>query len=366
MSERLPPGFVLDPVKPPVRGLKGMEKVEPKTPSNPVKKTALRGVAEPALPEAVTPAPEGMLARAGWADRQGLQGMLGGLRAGCADAPWTALLQDAAHGSSYRPVDESCARNHPDYVTPHPPLKRFSNARGWRDMETAWTQDAQRQVIRQGVAAFKEDGAPLYEIGPVVTSGQGRFDALIMESLRPYPDIDPLIYKSLLFQESKMEPKRTNPQGFAGVAQLGKRTAIDEAKLSVGATAKRNGKWEYDPKDQRFDPEKAIPGAAKVLSMKMRDIDRYLQKKGIQDQYSSEEKWQFYLAAYNAGQGTVTRTIEMAIQAGVPAPTWDDLIAGNPTESHLWKGMGTLRSAQKYQEISKFPREVLARFHEEK
>lgn len=80
MSERLPPGFVLDPVKPPVRGLKGMEKVEPKTPSNLVKKTALRGVAEPALPEAVTPAPEGMLARAGWADRQGLQGMLGGLR----------------------------------------------------------------------------------------------------------------------------------------------------------------------------------------------------------------------------------------------------------------------------------------------
>ncbi|MDM4773051.1 transglycosylase SLT domain-containing protein [Solimonas sp. SE-A11] len=367
MTERLPPGFVLDPVKPLARGLKGVAVADSKTPHAAAKKnSALKGVAESAPPESVGPAPEGMLARAGWADRQGFQGMLGGLRAGCADAPWTALLQDAAHGASYRPVDENCARSYPDYVTPHPPVKRFSNARGWRDMETDWKQDEQRQVVRQGEKIFKDNGAPLYEVGPAVTPGQNNFDALIVKSLKRYPSIDPLIYKSLLFQESKMKllsAHRTSR--YAGIAQLGPTEAVSEGGLSMGATKFKNGKWTYDKEgDQRFNPEKALPVAAQVLDMKMREIDRFLKERGISDQYSEEERWPLYLAAYNAGQGTVTGIMNLAIQEGINAPKWDQLIAGEPKNSFLWRGMKFKDREGKYKEIKKYPEEILARYME--
>ncbi|HEY0914392.1 MAG TPA: transglycosylase SLT domain-containing protein [Solimonas sp.] len=366
MSERLPPGFVLDPVKPAARALKGVEQASPSTSRVPAKKSvALMGVAEPALSKAMAPPPERILARAGWADRQGLQGMLGGLSAGCTDAPWTGLLQDAAHGSSYRPVDETCARIHADYATPHPPVKRFSNARGWRDMETAWTQSAQRQMIREGQPKTKKDGTPLFEIGPVVTAGQNGFDSLIVESLRSYPRIDPLIYKSLLFQETKMNPKKSNEIGYAGIAQLGPSEAVNEGNLSIGATKFGKNGWKYDAEgDERFHPDRAIPAGARVLDLKIKEIDRLLREKGIAEQYSLEEKWQLYLAAYNAGQGTVRRVMELAIRGGIEAPKWDQLIAGAPEKSFLWKGMTFRNKAEKYREISKFPKEILARFQD--
>ena len=67
--------------------------------------------------------------------------------------------------------------------------------------------------------------------------------------------------------------------------------------------------------DERLDPSKAIPGAARLLHPKAQRLgasafSRYGQPDGV-------EFWKFVLATYNGGEGTVTLAMGHAYREGM-------------------------------------------------
>ena len=127
--------------------------------------------------------------------------------------------------------------------------------------------------------------------------------------------------------------------------------------------------------DERLDPSKAIPGAARLLNAKARRLSelafsRYGQPDGV-------EFWKFVLAAYNGGEGTVALAMGHAYRTGLAqartrglvgteavaharnyASRWENLKAGG-TSSPL--GLAAARyfpqlAASKYHEIGNYRR----------
>jgi uncharacterized protein (TIGR02594 family) len=71
-----------------------------------------------------------------------------------------------------------------------------------------------------------------------------------------------------------------------------------------------------------------------------------------------EEKWKFYLAAYNGGEGTIKKAYDAC---HVVNATWYDVIKGKET-SALWSVIPeSWGPAGKYKEISTYPLEILKR-----
>ena len=97
-----------------------------------------------------------------------------------------------------------------------------------------------------------------------------------------------------------------NQYGYAGIAQFG-RPAAREVGLQVGIAGSNS--------DERLDPSKAIPGAARLLNIKAKRLgeiafSRYGQPDGI-------EFWKFVTAAYNGGEGTVALAMGHAYRIGL-------------------------------------------------
>ncbi len=197
------------------------------------------------------------------------------------------------------------------------------------------------------------------------------YDEVIAGSVGSCPGLSPAVLKSLLAQESNFRPTVINSYGYAGIAQFG-RTAAREVGLNVGVAGSSS--------DERLNPNKAIPAAARLLNLKAKRLgeiafSRYGQPNGT-------DFWKFVLAAYNGGEGTVALAMGNAHRVGVAkaraqglvgadvvryarnyAGNWENLKIGG-TASPL--GQAAARyfptiAAQKYQEIGNYPTQIVGR-----
>jgi hypothetical protein len=201
--------------------------------------------------------------------------------------------------------------------------------------------------------------------------GVHRFDDVIARAVQWCPGLSPAILKSLLAQESNFDTDVINRWGYAGIAQFG-REAAREVGLRVGVAGSAT--------DERLDPDKAIPGAARLLHLKAQRLgasafSRYGQPNGV-------EFWKFVLAAYNGGEGTVTLAMGHAYREGMArararglvgpeavtfarayASKWENLKAGGMSSP---LGLAAARyfpslAEMKYHEIGNYPTAIVAR-----
>ncbi len=198
-----------------------------------------------------------------------------------------------------------------------------------------------------------------------------RYDNVIATAVEWCPGLSPAVLKSLLAQESNFRPTVINQYGYAGIAQFG-RPAAREVGLYVGVAG--------SAADERLDPSKAIPGAARLLNIKAQRLgelafSRYGQPDGM-------EFWKFVTAAYNGGEGTVSLAMGHAYRIGLAqarsnglvgtdavsfarryASKWENLKVGG-ANSPL--GLAAARyfpsiAVQKYHEIGNYPTQIMAR-----
>jgi hypothetical protein len=229
------------------------------------------------------------------------------------------------------------------------------DVRGARGMETAFER-ATYSPVNEGRLA----------------SGSTRaYDDVIARAVEWCPGLSPAILKGLLAQESNFNPKVINQYGYAGIAQFG-REAAREVGLRIGVAG--------SAADERLNPAKAIPGAARLLNIKAQRLGemafaRYGQPNGV-------EFWKFVLAAYNGGEGTVTLAMGHAYRAGLAtarsrglvgadavsfarsyASKWENLKAGgadSPLAQASARYFPTLAAA-KFKEIGNYPTAIVAR-----
>ncbi len=170
--------------------------------------------------------------------------------------------------------------------------------------------------------------------------------------------IDPIILKSLIAQESGFDPKAHNNHGFAGLTQIGG-DAIHEVGLHVGNTRKIGSNWFFDfAGDERFDSGKSIQAGAREFSLKKNAIDQNVFSNYDQE-LNEDEKSKFYLAAYNAGQGTIQQAYKFSNKK---AALWDDLIKTPNETSPLFKAIPeSWGKKDKFREIAEYVAHILAR-----
>jgi len=205
-------------------------------------------------------------------------------------------------------------------------------------------------------------------VSPKRAGKTSRFDSIIALATQYCPGLPRTILKGLLAQESNFQATIVNRFGYAGIAQLGVSTAR-EVGLSVTRAAQIS--------DERLNPMKAIPAAAKVLNNKAECLKRvafarYGRPEGA-------EYWKFVLAAYNGGEGTVTLAMGHAYRQGMAiaraqqltgsaavdfarayAVHWNNL-KGDGLNSPLGLAVGRYFPqllAAKYKEIGSFPDNV--------
>lgn len=187
-----------------------------------------------------------------------------------------------------------------------------------------------------------------------------RFDEVIAIAVENCPGLSPAILKSLLAQESNFNTKVINQYGYAGIAQFG-RTAAREVGLYVGVAG--------SAQDERLDPSKAIPGAARLLAIKAQRLSemafsRYGQPTGI-------EFWKFVTAAYNGGEGTVALAMGHAYRRGLDTARANGLV-GREAVSYArryasnWENLktGGLDSPLALAAARYFPKIAVQKFHE--
>lgn len=210
-------------------------------------------------------------------------------------------------------------------------------------------------------------------------AGQNDYNNAIRAAQARYPDVDPLILKSILAQETGFRESAfaRNPFGYAGVAQLGIAEA-HEAGLSTGASRpRRRGRGPlYDrASDERFDPMKAVPAAALILENKEDALrngvtlrsGRRLPGYEVYGEPEGDDRWRFAAAAYNGGQGTILRAMQHAYGDSPPAEVrWSDLVrspTGNLRDSPLWQAIRDvgMNPSVKFREISEYATNVVAR-----
>ncbi|HEV2801917.1 MAG TPA: transglycosylase SLT domain-containing protein [Pyrinomonadaceae bacterium] len=221
-----------------------------------------------------------------------------------------------------------------------------------------------------GTAFERATNSPLNERR--LAGGSTRaYDDVIARAVEWCPGLSPAILKGLLAQESNFNPTVINQYGYAGIAQFG-REAAREVGLHVGIAGSAG--------DERLNPAKAIPGAARLLNLKAQRLgemafSRYGQPNGV-------EFWKFVLAAYNGGEGTVALAMGNAYRVGMAkaraqglvgadavgfarnyASKWENLKVGgadSPLALAAARYFPTLAAA-KFQEIGNYPTAIVSR-----
>ena len=246
----------------------------------------------------------------------------------------------------------------------HPTLNEIKDVIGAQDLHGLINVQADFDKAFDNASHFKINAGNL-------DGYTTRYDNVIANAVEWCPGLSPAVLKSLLAQESNFHPTVINSYGFAGIAQFG-RPAAREVGLSVGIAGTES--------DERLDPSKAIPAAARLLNIKARRLgeiafSRYGQPDGI-------EFWKFVTAAYNGGEGTVAVAMGHAYRNGLAqarannlvgmeavsfarryASKWENLKIGG-TGSPL--GLAAARffpkiAAQKYNEIGNYPSQIVGR-----
>jgi hypothetical protein len=246
----------------------------------------------------------------------------------------------------------------------HPTLNEVGNILGANIM------DGEVRGAQEIQSAFERAAHSPLNVGRTF-GDSGRFDEVIFQSVQWCPGLSPSILKGLLGQESEFNPTVINQYGYAGIAQFG-RAAAREVGLQVGIAGSEM--------DERLNPYKAIPAAARLLNLKAQRLgdlafSRYGQPDGT-------EFWKFVLAAYNGGEGTVALAMGHAYRAGLAraraqglvgyeavsfarshASKWENLRAGGEGSP---LGLAAARyfpslAQSKYHEIANYPTAIVAR-----
>lgn len=245
----------------------------------------------------------------------------------------------------------------------HPALNEVSDLLG---IDVISGEAPSAEQIRMGF-----ERASLAGIDVEYVSGPDHYNDVISRSVEWCPGLSPSILKSLLAQESNFNPTVINQYGYAGIAQFG-RAAAREVGLNVGIAGSEM--------DERLNPYKAIPGAARLLNVKAQRLgemafSRYGQPNGV-------EFWKFVLAAYNGGEATVSVAMGHAYRVGMErarvqglvgyeavsfarnyASQWDNLKIGGMSSP---LGLAAARyfptiAESKYFEIGNYPTQIVMR-----
>lgn len=247
----------------------------------------------------------------------------------------------------------------------HPTLNEVGNILG------ANVQNAEIGGAPEVQSAFERASHSTVKNLPVSGVKNNLYDEVIAHSVAACPGLSPHILKSLLAQESNFRPSVINSYGYAGIAQFG-RQAAREVGLNVGIAGSAS--------DDRLNPGKAIPAAARLLNLKAKRLGEIAFAK--YGQPSGENFWKFVLAAYNGGEGTVSLAMGNAHRIGVAkaraqglvgedvvrfarnyAGSWENLKlggTGSPLGQAAARYFPTI-AAQKYHEIGNYPTQIVGR-----
>lgn len=247
----------------------------------------------------------------------------------------------------------------------HPTLNEVGNILGKN------VQNAEIGGAPQIESAFERASHSAVKNLPVSGVSNNLYDEVIAHSVAACPGLSPHVLKSLLAQESNFRPSVINSYGYAGIAQFG-RQAAREVGLNVGVAGSAS--------DERLNPGKAIPAAARLLNLKAKRLGEIAFAK--YGQPTGANFWKFVLAAYNGGEGTISLAMGNAHRIGVAkaraqglvgedvvrfarnyAGNWENLKTGG-TGSPL--GQAAARyfptiAAQKYVEIGNYPTQIVGR-----
>jgi hypothetical protein len=198
---------------------------------------------------------------------------------------------------------------------------------------------------------------------PLHTGNQGtttKYDDLIVNAVEWCPGLSPAILKSLLAQESNFNPDVINKYGYAGIAQFG-RSEAHEVGLKVGIAGTSS--------DERLNPSKAIPAAARLLNIKAERLGEMAFSKYGQPE--GTEFWKFVLAAYNGGEGTVTLAMGHAYRKGLAQAKADGLVGSDAVifarrYASRWENLkiGGITSPLGLAAMRYFPSIAESKFHE--
>lgn len=180
--------------------------------------------------------------------------------------------------------------------------------------------------------------------------------------------LHPLLFKSLVANESAFNPTAVSYTGATGLTQL------------TPDTMRRFGlNWSMSR-----DPQHAVPAGVKVLAEKARVIlepQNYCKITGLSPERcpyaqlvaeayqklgepTPEQSWPLVLAAYNAGGGTILRAMAKAYKQGKDPREWSVLV-GDPANwqvSPLYKACQEIfpnSASAKYREISAYPDKIM-------
>ncbi len=247
----------------------------------------------------------------------------------------------------------------------HPTLNEVGNILGANIQNTEIGGASEVQT-----AFERASNSPVKNL-PVSGVSNHLYDEVIARSVEGCPGLSPQVLKSLLAQESNFRPNVINSYGYAGIAQFG-RPAAREVGLNVGIAGSAS--------DERLNPSKAIPAAARLLNIKAKRLgeaafSKYGQPTGV-------NFWKFVLAAYNGGEGTVSLAMGNAHRVGVAkaraqglvgedvvrfarsyASDWENLKiggTGSPLGQAAARYFPTI-AAQKYHEIGNYPTQIIGR-----
>ena len=181
---------------------------------------------------------------------------------------------------------------------------------------------------------------------------QNRYNRQINQSLKRWKGLDSSILKSILAQESSFKSKAKNRYGYAGIAQLGKKEA-----RSVGLSTS----W---GNDERYDSLKAIQACVDILKRKAQGLEQSVFSKYGRPR--GDEYWKFIAAAYNAGEGTISRAAKYAYGNRRPKQIrFIDLISsgsGKYWETPLWRALPKRWNKRaKFKEIKEYALNVINR-----
>jgi soluble lytic murein transglycosylase-like protein len=170
-----------------------------------------------------------------------------------------------------------------------------------------------------------DGGILVHKTGGGILFDDPALDQLVEKAARDN-GIPPGILMGLVKQESNWNPNAVSPAGAAGLMQLMPGTAS-----GLGLTS-----------DERFDPAKAVPAAAKYLK------DQY---DHFAEACDDVERWRFALASYNAGRGAVNGVIQRkANLKGIKNIFWIQVaqFAPQETQGYVEKILGSAGDAGGY------------------
>jgi hypothetical protein len=207
--------------------------------------------------------------------------------------------------------------------------------------DSKWVLKAHCEQIRTADKALKAKEAKVIAADVAWHKYDAEFDAAVSQLPTGFTAAD---LKALIAQESGDLTITDTHGDIAGIAQMGAKEVTE-----VGG----------NPEDRK-DPKKAIPLAAKVLKKKVSQLTAALSTALP----SGDELKKFVFASYNAGASTIAEAARVADAKGKDPTAWDDLIAGgnnSPLHKGIVKRLPKSNPDKKYTETINYVQRILTR-----